>query len=167
MRGINKLRTNPRSFPAWVMALGLLLGGGVGSAALAQEESHAGPPYRSSIQVPKDKKEAREADEGKEGRRSEASEGKESEGKETAEADSPSERAEMAQLQKLARITSDQARTAALAQVPGTATSTELENEDGNLVYGVAVKTKAGEREVKVDAGNGKVLHVEQHEEHD
>lgn len=171
MRGIEKLRASPRAFAAWI-ALGLLLGGGAGSVALAQGESQAAPPYRSSIQVPEDRDEAREADEGKEDPRAEAAEGKESEGKETAgkeadEANGPAEQAEMARLQKLARITADQARGAALAKVPGQATGVKLENEDGNLVYGVTVKTTAGEREVKVDAGNGKVLQVEQDEEND
>jgi uncharacterized membrane protein YkoI len=171
MRGINKLRS-PRAFAALVAALGLLLGTGAGSVALAQAGSQARPPYHSSIQVPRDKHEAGEADEGNEHSRGKAAERKEHEGKETAgkesdEAASPAERAEMAQLQKLARITADQARSAALAQVPGTATISVLENEDGNLVYGVTVKTTAGEKEVKVDAGNGKVLHVEQGEEND
>ena len=170
MRGVNNFR--PRAFAAWIAALGLLLGGGVGSVAFAQGRSQDTVPYRSSIQVPKDKSEAREGGESKEDPRAEAAEGKESEAKETAgkEADevhSPTERAEMARLQKLARVTAEQARSAALAQVPGNATSTELENEDGNLVYGVTVKTTAGEREVKVDAGNGKVLHIEQDQEND
>ena len=50
-------------------------------------------------------------------------------------------------------------------KVPSTATSVELENEDGNLFYGVTVKTTAGGRDVKVDAGNGTVLRIEQNEQ--
>jgi uncharacterized membrane protein YkoI len=37
----------------------------------------------------------------------------------------------------------------------------ELENEDCNVVYGVEIKTANGESDVKVDAGDGRVLHVE------
>ena len=43
---------------------------------------------------------------------------------------------------------------------PGTtATDTELDNEDGFLVYSVELDNGI---EVKVDPGNGKVLHTEQ-----
>lgn len=64
-----------------------------------------------------------------------------------------------AALAALARITPEQARSAALAAVPGTAGAVELENEDGNVVFGVEVTTASGTRiDVKVDAGNGKVL---------
>lgn len=62
-------------------------------------------------------------------------------------------------LAALAKITPDQAKAAALAAVPGTAGQVELENEDGNVVFGVEVTTSAGKTiDVKVDAGNGKVL---------
>jgi uncharacterized membrane protein YkoI len=146
---------NPRALAALLTALGLLMGGSlVGVAAVAKTHAQAQAPYKSSIQVPDDDKGERE------GEREEAEEG--DEGKE--QADEANEASEAARYQSLARITADQARTAALATVPGTATSVELENEDGNLVYGVSVKTATGESDVKVDAGNGKVLHVEQGE---
>jgi len=61
----------------------------------------------------------------------------------------------------LAKITSDQANQAALVEVPGTVVKTELENENGNVVYGVEIDTGDGIKDVKVDAGNGKVLNVE------
>ncbi|MFC3832910.1 MULTISPECIES: PepSY domain-containing protein [Deinococcus] len=64
---------------------------------------------------------------------------------------------EQAQLQALARITPDQAKQAALAAVPGTVTSVMLGDENGSLVYEVLI----GKTDVKVDAGNGKVLHQE------
>ena len=64
-------------------------------------------------------------------------------------------------MKSLARITPEQAQAAALAQVPGTVKKVELENEDGNVVYGVEIKTADGESNVKVDAGDGRVLHVE------
>lgn len=57
-------------------------------------------------------------------------------------------------LQSLAKITPQQARQAAEASVQGTASSVKLENENGSLVYTVAI----GQTEVIVDAGNGKVL---------
>ena len=70
-------------------------------------------------------------------------------------------------MKSLARITPEQASAAALAQVPGTAKKVELENEDGNVVYGVEIKTAKGESDVKVYAGDGRVLHVEQDGEGD
>lgn len=64
---------------------------------------------------------------------------------------------EQAQYAKLAKISPDQAKLAALAVVPGTASSVTLEDEDGFLVYKVVI----GQKDVTVDAGNGKVLHQE------
>jgi uncharacterized membrane protein YkoI len=190
MSAMNRIR-NPRARAALLAALGLLLGGSIGGVARAQAQADAKgrakteqpAPYKSSIQVPDDDKgegkegdekgEGNEADEkGEKGEGNEADEkGEKGEGNEAdekgeqGESASPEEQAEAARYQKLARITADQARSAALANTPGSATSVELENEDGNLVYGVTVKTSAGERDVKVDAGNGKVLHVEQDEQ--
>lgn len=67
--------------------------------------------------------------------------------------------AEGAALAAAAKITPDAAKAAALAAVPGTAGKVELENENGNVVFGVEVTTAGGSRvDVKVDAGNGKVL---------
>lgn len=73
------------------------------------------------------------------------------------------EQQEAQALAGLATITADQANQAALAQVPGaTVQNTELENEDGSLVYSVQLVDSAGKaQEVKVDAGNGTVLHTE------
>lgn len=62
---------------------------------------------------------------------------------------------ESAQYLKLAKITLDQARAAALAAVPGTVTSIQLEDKDGYLVYEVEI----GNQEVIIDAGTGKVLY--------
>jgi uncharacterized membrane protein YkoI len=78
------------------------------------------------------------------------------------------ERGEAARLANLAKINSTQATSAALAQVPGAVLKVELDNENGNLVYGVKVKTASNEvKDVKVDAGNGKVLQVGGDEEDD
>ena len=164
-----KKTRNPQARVALLAALALLFGGSVGVAGLRAQgaakthaEAEQGAKYKSSIQVPNDEKgERSEAGEGAE--KGEKAEGNEAD--EQNEATSPEEKAEASRYQSLARITASQARSAALASVPGTATGVELENEDGNLVYGVTVKTAAGEKDVKVDAGNGKVLHVEQDEQ--
>ena len=71
----------------------------------------------------------------------------------------PESAASDAALATAAKITPDQAKAAALAAVPGTAGKIELENENGNVVFGVEVTTATGSRiDVKVDAGNAKVL---------
>jgi uncharacterized membrane protein YkoI len=73
-----------------------------------------------------------------------------------------------AALAALAKITPDQAKAAALAAVPGAAGKVELENENGNVVFGVEVTTASGSKmDVKVDAGNGKVLAQETDDGHE
>jgi uncharacterized membrane protein YkoI len=63
----------------------------------------------------------------------------------------------------LAKLTSDQAVTKALDAVKGKVLKTELENENGFLVYGVEVVTAdKAIVDVKVDAGSGKVLAMDQ-----
>lgn len=69
-----------------------------------------------------------------------------------------SEQNEAASLKQLAKITPDAAKTAALKAVPGQVTDVVLDNENGNLVYSVNVKTVTGTVDVKVDAGTGRVL---------
>jgi uncharacterized membrane protein YkoI len=64
---------------------------------------------------------------------------------------------ETTKLQPLAKITAQQAQQAAEAPQGGQASGVKLENENGNLVYAVEI----GTQEVKVDAGNGKVLYTE------
>jgi uncharacterized membrane protein YkoI len=67
---------------------------------------------------------------------------------------------EAAALQAKATITSAQAEAAALAANPGTTVvKTELDNENGVLVYSVELSNGT---DVKVDAGNGSILHTEQ-----
>ncbi|HEY3316654.1 MAG TPA: PepSY domain-containing protein [Bacillota bacterium] len=75
-----------------------------------------------------------------------------------AENGSAEETAEAASLQAMAKITPDQAKAAALQAVPGTVLKVELDNENGNLVYSVEIKTANGDQDVKVDAGNGTVV---------
>ncbi|MBE9184467.1 PepSY domain-containing protein [Microcoleus sp. LEGE 07076] len=60
-------------------------------------------------------------------------------------------------LQSLAKVTPQQARSAAEAAKGGTASRVKLENEDGNVVYSVAI----GKQEIIVDAGNGKILYTQ------
>jgi len=124
--------------------------------------------YRSSVQVPDDKNEREEAEGAEENESSEANEANESkEGEKGEEAGDRAEGVESERLKSLARITPEQAQAAALAQVPGTVKKVELENEDGNVVYGVEIKTSNGDSDVKVDAGDGRVLHIEHDGESD
>ncbi|MBC7343013.1 MAG: PepSY domain-containing protein [Clostridia bacterium] len=68
------------------------------------------------------------------------------------------EAAESQALQAKAKITADAAKSAALKAVPGTVKKVSLDNENGNVVYSVEIQTASGVVDVKVDAGNGKVL---------
>jgi hypothetical protein len=62
----------------------------------------------------------------------------------------------------LANIPIDYAINAALGAVPGKVLKAGLENENGYLVYGVEVaKSDRQIADVKIDAGNGKVLKIE------
>ncbi len=74
--------------------------------------------------------------------------------------DGLSETDEAAALQPMAGISSDDAKAVAEAANPGsTALQVELDNENGVLVYSVELNNGL---EVKVDAGNGTILHTEQ-----
>lgn len=68
------------------------------------------------------------------------------------------EAGEAAALQSAAKITPDQAKQAALAAVPGAVNKVELDNENGSVVYSVEITANGTTTDVKVDAGNGKVL---------
>ena len=76
-------------------------------------------------------------------------------------AESLEEQQETKSLQSLAKITLEQAKQAAEEAVGGTASSVELEVEDGSLVYEVEI----GQTEAIVDAGNGEVLYTESEDE--
>jgi hypothetical protein len=71
--------------------------------------------------------------------------------------DDAKETQEGAKLQSLAKISPQQAQQVAESAQGAKASSVKLENENGNLVYAVAI----GQKEVKVDAGNGKVLYID------
>ncbi len=62
-----------------------------------------------------------------------------------------------AKLQALAKITPQQAQRSAESAQTGKVSRVQLENENGSLVYAVQI----GDKEVKVDAGNAKVLYVD------
>ena len=168
---MKKLKANMKWITAALVAV-MIAGAGIAlTAAMAQgKRKHEGKQekkakYTSSVQVKDDKNEREEA-EGTEGSEeneaAEANEANESkEGKKGEEAEDKAEGTESERLKSLARITPEQAQAAALAQVPGTVKKVELENEDGNVVYGVEIKTASGESDVKVDAGDGRVLHIE------
>ena len=71
-----------------------------------------------------------------------------------------SEQGEAAALASQAKITADQANAAALAQFPAAAIkATELDSENGTVVYSVKLTDSAGKaQDVKVDATSGQVL---------
>jgi uncharacterized membrane protein YkoI len=127
--------------------------------------------YRSSVQVhdsQNEREEANESEEAEGNETAEANEAKESrDGEQADEAQDRAELAESEQLKSLARVTPELAQSVALSQVNGTVKKVELENEDGNVVYSVRVKTANGESDVKVDAADGRVLHIEQDGEDD
>jgi uncharacterized membrane protein YkoI len=74
----------------------------------------------------------------------------------------PSEQSGLAALSGLAKVSLTDAIGSAQAAFPGTVLDAGLENENGSVVYGVEVISGSGTRtDVKVDAGNGKVLRHE------
>ncbi len=150
-----------RKIVVCVVTGALVLGGVIGlgltraSTAEAGAQADQSPAYTSSIQVPNAQDNANE----KEDAKAENGAEKETGAVENKTDDgSAGEASEAASLQAQAKITPDQAKAAALKAVPGTVLKAELENENGNLVYGVEIKTADGDVDVKVDAGNGTVL---------
>jgi uncharacterized membrane protein YkoI len=88
------------------------------------------------------------------------------EGPENEAAEDQQEAAEAQQLQGLAKVDQKAAEEAAIQAVPGTAKDAELGNENGYVVWEVEVAGDDGTlHEVKVDAGNGKVLAQEAEED--
>ena len=68
-------------------------------------------------------------------------------------------------LAKYAKITPEEAKKSALVEVAGKVVKVSLDNENGYVVYSVEIATNTGVKDVKVDAGNGKVLYIESNEE--
>jgi uncharacterized membrane protein YkoI len=163
---MKKLRANMKWITAALVAV-MMAGAGMAlTAAMVQGKRHKHESkkeekaqYTSSVQVKDDKNEREESEEAEGAEANEANEAKK--GEKGEEAEDKAESAESERLTILARITPEQASAAALAQIPGTVKKVDLENEDGNVVYGVEIKTANGESDVKIDAGDGRVLHVE------
>jgi uncharacterized membrane protein YkoI len=64
-------------------------------------------------------------------------------------------------MKKEAKISMEKAREIALKRAPGTVTSSELERENGKLIYSFDIKTsKSGVTEVNVNAIDGKIVAV-------
>ncbi|XEQ93592.1 putative protein YkoJ [Sporomusa carbonis] len=69
---------------------------------------------------------------------------------------------EQANLAKEAKLTQQQSVDIAMKRVNGTVVKTELEDEDGVVVYDVTIKDSKGQvSEVKVDAKTGSIVKVE------
>jgi uncharacterized membrane protein YkoI len=105
----------------------VVAGAGVALTAMAQSEGNnqeKKATYRSSVQVQDDKdkrEEANEAERADGNETAEANEASESkDGEAGEEAEDRAEGGESERLKSLARITPEQAQSAALAQVPGT-----------------------------------------------
>ena len=61
----------------------------------------------------------------------------------------------------MAKISSSDAESAALVQFPGaTVLSTQIESENGYLVYSIKLQTASGIKNVKVDAGDAQILYT-------
>ena len=76
-----------------------------------------------------------------------------------------SETATDEQLASQTKISPDQAKAAALNDptvAGGTVTSVSLDNENGNLVYSVEIVKGSTSYDVKVDAGTGNILFIDQ-----
>lgn len=153
-----------------VMAAALLLGVPIGGTALARQETVLAPVVQAQVTSdvarqgpqPQATPEPNEANEP-----AETGEVDEQDPAITGSIpvppgmpDGKTEAEEQAALQALARLTPEQAQAAAITANPGTtATKVELGDENGFLVYDVQLSNGL---EVKVDAGDGKILHTEQ-----
>ena len=156
-----------------MMAAALLLGLPVGGIALARQDTAPAPAVQARVASdvarqgppPQNTPEPNEANEPAE--TGAANEVNEQDPAITGSVPVPqgmtegkTEAEEQAALQPLAKISPEQAQAAAVAANPDTtATKVELDAENGFVVYEVALSNGM---EVKVDAGDGKILHTEQ-----
>ena len=75
----------------------------------------------------------------------------------------PAGKIKSADLPGLAKISFEAALRTALAAVPGSVIKAELEVEDGNLMYSFEIVGADKKiKEVEIDAGNGKVLDIDE-----
>ncbi len=68
---------------------------------------------------------------------------------------------ESSQLAYLAKITKEQAEAIALKSVSGVIKGSQLENDNGDVVYTIDIINGSVETEVRIDAGNGNILNIE------
>jgi len=127
-----------------MLALGLLLGGGGAVAYQVAAQNNTATQTPALTSVTQDQEVQDPAGQGSIAVKETANE--------------PGEQDESQALTGLAKITADQAKQIAEANVGSTASDVKLENENGSLVYAV----KIGAQEVKVDAGDGSILKIEQ-----
>ena len=134
-----------------VVAAAAVLTLGAGTAVVAQQGQEDETPIKGgSVTAPAGSDVENEANEN-EADENEADEANESQG-----------------LDRLTKIDQGAAEEAALGAVPGEVQETELEDENGFVVYEVEVAGDDGKlHEVVVDAGNGKVLAQETEENED
>jgi len=73
------------------------------------------------------------------------------------------EKGEDVALNQATKFSKEQSIELALKEVKGTVKSTELEDEDGIIVYGVHIQDPKGKQfDIKVDANKGKVIKADQ-----
>jgi len=144
------MRTS-RKITTGLAAVAVAAGGALGAGSALGSGSSSGddedsPAITSSVTAPVETEESKDETEANDGAEGEA-------------AEQAAEDAEQRTLLSLAGVDAAAARTAALATARGSVTETELENEDGNVVWKVEIRDRAGlETTVYVDAGNAKVL---------
>jgi uncharacterized membrane protein YkoI len=69
--------------------------------------------------------------------------------------------ADQTKLVEKTKIKEDEAKEIALAEISGKITETEIEEENGTIVYEFEIKTDSGEKSVEVDGMSGEILQVE------
>ena len=80
----------------------------------------------------------------------------------TTQAEDQKDDDNIAELQAKVKLTLDEAQVIALNKVAGTVKESELEDEDGVVVYGFEIQTASGDvNDVKVNAINGDIVKVE------
>lgn len=141
------------------LALTMVMAGGGAYGVMSASQNAAAAPNTTSgnTQVERAMDDKNEMDEKNEPTLNGSIKVKDNDKDDTKEDTTASEAAEAEQYAGLAKITEAEAIKAAEAKVGGSATKAELGNENGSLIYEVHI----GNQEVKVDAGNGNVLAVE------
>jgi len=145
-----------------VAAIGALLIGG-GSIALANSPAATASPPATEAQEPAEAPGTDTLEDGDEAGADDENQDPNYAGIATIAVDEASlpegEAAEAEALAALATVTQAEAEAAAFAAVSGEIVQTELEDENGFIVWSVEVRDAAGlVHDVKIDAGNGAVL---------